>query len=213
MALPATDAFTNTGGTAVALTTYSANWSYSTGTFNVDATGDNAYSTTSGNEGGAYWNADSFSADQYAQVTLSALTSGIAVGAAVRASAGGNYYGCYLEGTTYYLFRMNAGSWTQLDTGTQSFSDGDALRLQVTGTNPCALVMLRNGVQFGSTYNDSDGARLTSGAAGICGYGDSTTPRIDNWEGGNVGGGGGGITSAQVDRLRTIARGLNRGMT
>lgn len=187
MALPATDIFNNTGASPVALTTYSGSWTYSTGTAVVDNAADNVYPTTSGNEFGAFWNADTFGADQYAQATLSTLTSGVAVGVAVRAATGGTYYGCYFEGTTYYLFRVNAGTWTQLATGTQAWTDGDTLRLEVSGTSPCALVMKRNGTQFGSTYNDSDAARITSGAAGISAYGDNTTPRIDNWEGSNLG--------------------------
>lgn len=178
----------------------------------VDNAADNVYPNSSGAEMGAFWNADSFNDDQYSQVTLSSLTAGLAIGASVRGVAGGTYYGLYMEGSTYYLFRMNSGTWTQLATGTESWVDADTLRLEVSGSTTCALVMKHNGVQFGSTYNDTSGSRLTSGAAGVCGYGDSSTPRLDNWEGGNLGGGGGGVTSAQVDRGRVLARGLGRGL-
>lgn len=212
MPLPATDLFTESGGSTVALTTYSANWTVSTGNFMVDNAADNVYPNSSGAEIGAFWNVDTFNADQFSQVILSSLTAGVALGPCVRAATGGTYYGVYMEGSTYYLFRMNSGTWTQLATGTESWTDGDPLRLDVSGTGATvSLVMKHNGTQFGSTYNDNSGSRLLSGSAGICGYGDSSTPRLDNWQGGNLSGGG-GVTLVQVERGRTLLRGLGRGL-
>jgi hypothetical protein len=189
MALPATDTFTT--GSDATLTAYSSNWTITAGGFNVTAADDVCRSTSGGAENGAYWNADTFSADQYAQakVWLDAGT-GVSMGVAVRATGSGNYYGVYLDQTTYYLFRMDAGSWTQLATGTATgFVDGDTLRLEVTGSSPVSLVMKRNGTQFGSTYNDSDANRKTSGSAGVSGYGNNSGSGayVDDWEGGDIG--------------------------
>lgn len=187
MALPATDTFTGANGTA--LQTYSANWTINAGAFQINT---NACAPDSvGNECGAGWNADTFDNDQYSQCTLSAKSgsNAHAAGPGVRhANSGATYYGYYADGTTTaYAFKNVGGTWTQLGANFSSPAAGTVLRLEVSGTT---LTIKHNGVSQG-TRTDS---AIASGRAGVVGYSASTGMRIDDWEGGNLSGGGGGVT-------------------
>ncbi len=89
MALPATEAFTNSNGTQ--LTTHSSNWTLNSGDFDIqsNALSPDAAST----ENGAHWNADTFDDDQYAQATLVDQFNSRTIGVAVR---------CHATADTYY---------------------------------------------------------------------------------------------------------------
>src|SRR5512139_2841229 len=109
MALPASDAFTGTDGTA--LQTYSANWSVNAGALAINT---NAVYSNSADESGAGWNADTFDNDQYAQGTVVA-TSSAHVGVAVRVHTDGatdTYYGLYGSFGDCQLFKQVGGSWS-----------------------------------------------------------------------------------------------------
>ena len=185
--LPATDAFTGTDGTA--LTTYSANWSLNSGNFviNTNAVAPNQLTT----ECGARWNADTFGNDQYAQGKLANITTaGQTIGVAVRAATGGaaSYYGFYADGSgggKTFLFKMVAGTWTQLGSLGAALAVNAVLRLEVSGTTLTPKV---NGSTQSPPGAQTDSA-LASGAAGLSGYSASTAMRLDDWEGGNLGGG------------------------
>lgn len=180
MALPASDTFTGTNGTA--LQTYSANWAINSGGLVINT---NAYApASSGNECGARWTADAFNADQYSQATLTAKegTSNFAVGVGCRhAAAGtGTYYGYYADGaSSSFVFKMVAGTWTQLGAAFGSVATSSVMRLEVEGTTLTAKI---GGVSQG-TRTDS---AIASGVAGVTGYSTSTAMRADTWEGGNI---------------------------
>jgi hypothetical protein len=180
MALPATDTFTGTDGTA--LQTYSGNWSIRAGGFVINT---NAVSpSSSALENAAWWNADAFADDQYATGTIAAI-GGSALGLAVRVDTGANnsYYGYYSDATTSYLFKVVSGTWTQLGSTGAGWSAGDVIRLEISGTSLRPMV---NGVTASigvQTVTD-----LASGAAGLSGWNSDTANRLDNWEGGNLGG-------------------------
>jgi hypothetical protein len=187
MALPATDVFDNTGGSPVALQTYSGSWTISTGAFVVDNAADVCKADSSGAISLAYWNADSFNADQYSQGALT-FDAGIYTGVAVRVTGSGNGYYFHLDTSTWYLGRVDAGTAGDLTSGsTTGFVDGDTFKLTASGTNPVVLTAYRNGSQIG-TYNDSNASRKTTGSAGVGGYGQAggSSVWIDNWEGGNL---------------------------
>ncbi len=213
MALPATDAFTNAGATAN-LPTYSANWTVEAGGagfFRVDGTTDVVFPDINGTDALARWNADSFNADQYSQGACKATdpTDPAWIGVAVRIATGAfTAYELQIfrdgSGTvSYSLDRANAGAFTNLATGAaMAWTSGDVLRLEVSGSATVALKMYKNGVQFGSTVNDSSAGRITSGSAGIAGFNNtaSLATTLDNWEGGNVT--AGGATTAPQRRRR-----------
>lgn len=181
MALPATDVFTGTNGTAI--TSYSANWTLNSGNFQINT---NAISPNSNNnECGAHWNADAFNADQYAQLTLTALTSAVQIGPGVRMHASADtYYGFYTDGVAYtQVVKMVGGTWTSLAESGPHGSVGQVWRIEVSGTTITPIVN-------GSTHamgavTDSS---ISSGSAGIIGFHTGTGTRGDDWEGGNLGG-------------------------
>lgn len=181
MALPATDAFTGTNGTA--LPTYSANWANNAGAFviNTNAVAPNSAAA----ECGARWTADAFANDQYSQCVLSAKegTSNFEVGIGVRhaAAATATYYGYYQDGLNAgACFKNVAGTWTQLGAAFGSAAASTVIRLEIAGTT---LTVLHGGVSQGTRTD----ASIASGVAGLVGFGASTSQRADNWEGGNLG--------------------------
>lgn len=225
MALPATDDFNNTGGSSVSLSVYSANWTIERGTFIVSNTADDCRSTGSGITCLARWNADTFDADHRSTAKISASPSGLYPGVAARVQAGAATGYTLLVSNDYWEFdRLNAGTETVLDSGSGTIASGDVIRLEVETTD-VSTVQLRyyhapaadpTNFTLRATYNDTDGSRITTaGYAGVSGYSDNgSTVGVDDWEGANLagGGGGGGITLAQVERGRTICRGMGRGM-
>lgn len=181
-ALPATDAFTGTNGTA--LQTYSTNWTINAGGFQINT---NSVACSQNNEGGAHWNADSFNNDQYAQATVSAIGSGFFIGLGVRESASGaTYYGIYYDNGVGQLFKNVAGTWTQLGSNSVGVSSSDVLRLEAAGTT---ITPKKNGATTGTPGAQTDSS-ISSGFAGLSCWGNSTGSRVDDWQGGNLGGGG-----------------------
>src|SRR5947207_10251284 len=72
------------------------------------------------------------------------------------------------------------------DGSTETWVDGDIIRLEAVGSNPVQLTLFRNGNPV-LTYTDAT-ENLIGGSPGIGIYspsGDHLT--IDNWEGGNLG--------------------------
>jgi hypothetical protein len=188
MALPATDAFTGTNGTA--LPTYSASWTHTTGAAFLINT--NAVCCNSAGDSLARWNADTFPNDQYAQGTIVAtsVTSAFGIGVAVRVSTAGpmSGYGVYGGGNASEIVLLNAGSASTLGSVIAAWVVSDVVRAEMVGTT---LTFKKNGTTV-TTRTDST---FTSGAAGLAGYGVTTTFRLDDWEGGSLGG-----ATASVDQ-------------
>lgn len=225
MALPATDDFNNTTGGSLVLTAYSSNWTLRRGSFIVSNTADDCRSTTSGTTCLGYWNADTFDANQRITGVISAATAGTYPGLAGRIQAGSETGYYLLVSDDYWeLGRIDSGTESTLASGTGTIAINDLVRL-VIETIDASTVQLRyyhapaatpaTFTQRGS-YDDTSGSRITTaGAAGVSGYSDNTsTSGITTWEGANLsgGGGGGGITSVQVDRGRSMIRGIGRGL-
>ena len=184
MALPATDGFAAANGTA--LTTYSASWTNNGSTFAIFS---NALRCSNAAEGAAHWNADTFSNDQYATATVVAITNVSYIGVSVRCHATATtFYGFEANSNdASYLFKYVAGVSTQLGSTGAVFTVTDVLRLEASGTTITPKV-------DGSTLNPPGAqtdSSISSGFAGVVGAGSDTGSRIDNWEGGNLGGGGG----------------------
>lgn len=179
MALPATDDFTDTDGTA--LTSHSASWTNSVGAFLVVG---NALRCNAGVDSIAFWNADSFDADQYAQCVVSGLAGTAWTGLAVRASAGGNGYLVYWDAATGYIGKFVSGTWTQLGATFTVPTAGQTVKLTAEGVNPTTLTLYYDDSSQ-LTRTDSD---LDSGAAGVSGYGTNqfVAAAIDDWEGGDL---------------------------
>ncbi len=185
MSLPASDVFTGADGTA--LTTYSANWTLNYGNFAIYSNGLRANGGDANTDACAHWNADAFNNDQYSQVNLVALGASF-IGVSCRAAASAaTFYGFVVAQTadTTYLSKYVAGTGTSLGTGSGAgLVANDLLRIEANGTSIVAKV---NGATHIGPTTDSS---ITSGSAGVSGNGTGTTARLDNWEGGNLGGSG-----------------------
>src|SRR5574341_730268 len=137
MALPATDAFTGSGG-ATPLTSYSANWTMNNGAIQASRGSTDNFFSNAASDNGAHWNADTFGNDQYSQITLSGVLGTHWAGAAARAAASGaTWYAFFTDGTGAgtEVYKIVGGTYTTLgSTGTQAWSVNDTLRLEVVGT-------------------------------------------------------------------------------
>jgi hypothetical protein len=201
MALPATDTFT---GEENPLAT---NWTTITGCNALQKTGGYCCGTAGGVVNGAYWDADAFDDDQYSQADFLEVYDNTAVAVRISASANTEYYFGYVGSGNFKLLKSVAGSETQLgSTYAPTFSAGDCVGIKVVGTTI-------------TPYTEADGdlatrtdSAIASGAAGLWNY-QSAVMKWDNWEGGNVG--GGGVSYFPDDRgiNRGIGRGINRGMS
>lgn len=173
MALPATDDFNRAS--------LGANWTGVDGTPTISSN-EAAGGHINGNL--AYWNADTFNDAQYAKV-FNADGAAPNGGPATRVAS----LRCYCIIATLgdvKLYRIDGDeSYSLLQTLNASGGvfDGSLLQLDSNGATHKAY---QEGVQLGTDQND---ATYTSGAAGWFVYG--TGPRLDTWEGGNLGGGGG----------------------
>lgn len=186
MALPATDAFTT--GADAALTTYSASWTNNNGAFQVLAASDDVHSNSADTETGAHWNADTFGADQYSQLTV-VNVAGACIGVSVRAAASAaTWYGYYTDNSSSYLYKIVTGSWSQIGSSGSAATAGQVIRLEVTGASTSTTLTPKLDGSTTGTPGAQTGRNdgIGSGSAGLCGYG-SLQVRGDNWEGGNLG--------------------------
>lgn len=181
MALPATDAFTGTNGTQ--LETYSANWTINNGALDIQT--NSLAPDSPATNSLAHWNADAFNADQYSQGTV-VTQAGVVIGVAVRvhASAHTGYTLNVEAGNTTYFQKFVGGTETLFDSGT-GVANSSVLRIEASGTT---ITPLDDGATPAGLVASQTDSAIASGSAGVSGYDDGTTTRLDNWEGGNLGG-------------------------
>jgi Putative esterase len=160
-----------------------ANWTpFSVGGMSIvsdQATG------TAGADSGDFWSAQSFTSDQFSQITVTSTPmSGdqwIAVGVRVQNGGQNGYFGLYYWNSgspELMLFKRSSGSWTELtDVATAPLAAGAQLRLVAVGNT---IAFQLNGVQQVGT---SDGT-FTGGAPGIMA---NSNTAAGNWSGGDAG--------------------------
>ena len=185
MALPASDSFTGTNGTG--LTSYSASWTYNYGSgTHLQIQSNGVFCSRASDAATARWNADTFNADQYAQVTMAAVGNGGYYGPAVRISTSGADTCYYIEVDSSdgsYLFKTVSGSGTQLGSTAGTAANADVWRLEASGTT---ITPKKNGSTTGTPGAQTDSS-ISSGAAGLHAWGTATGSRMDDWSGGNLG--------------------------
>jgi len=167
-------------------------WEVFVGTLQVrDESGDRVVSpSTSGARGGCYFN-QPFADNQFSQIVLDQVGSSNTIGVIVRAD-GATETGYYWYGndTGSILRRLNNGSQTDLDvSGNTPFSATDTIRLEIIDYTLYCYINgeLDTNIGVGGAYDDSgDGDRLTSGYAGIIGFGNTVDFEADDWSGGNL---------------------------
>lgn len=200
-----TDTFTGSNGTALA--TYSANWTFIT----ADSGDASLFGiTNSGTAAGALFSATaltifrsvhgSYANDQYSEVVIeninalssNATTYELAVMVRVSADTGAGA-DCYALGIvddasnggthSFALLSVLNNTVTVLGSAfTSTLSNGDTIRLEVSGTT---LTAKKNGSTIGTPQTD---ANLASGNAGIGGGRHSGSIRATSWAGGDLGG-------------------------
>jgi hypothetical protein len=170
MALPASDNFNRANGNL------GANWTDATGT-NAIQVATNALQSNGGVDALIYWNADTFANDQVADLTVTAVGDSY-LGPAVRCAVN-NGYGFYAGQFGRYLFKIVAGVTTTISSDATSVTNGDVYELSVVGTQ---ITVKRNGVDL---FTPTD-ASLSSGRAGLAGFGSAGALRYDNWNGNNT---------------------------
>ncbi len=194
MSLPATDSLI--AGTTELITTYSAHWTLLVGSNSYEVSTSGGIANSAATFSGAYWNADVFPNDQYAQCVINvAGSSGNFNGICVRASTtgGANGYCVYVSktGGQYAVFKEVAGVVTTLSgTTSHAFALNDLLYLSIVGTT---LTFKQNGTTLYTTTDSS----LTSGAAGVIGY-SASSDYITSWQGGAYVAGGGVMNGQQM---------------
>lgn len=172
MALPATDNFNRDDANPIG-----GNWTTITGVGDIQLSGNACAGTSASSDNAAYWNADSFANDQYAQIKK--LTTSNDHGPLVR-GATNNCYIADTYSTAVDIWKNVAGSWSQVGSSISiTLSANDVIKLTVTTTT---LEVFQNGISRG-TRTDS---ALASGSAGMWAYQNSTSHEMDDWEGGNV---------------------------
>lgn len=183
----ASDSFTRADSS-----TLGANWSAWTwaGAQQAKIVSNHAVNAGGGGTGaGDFWNANTFGADQFSQVTVSTVpASSDWVGVTVRQSGtGGNgYLGLWFSGS-YYLFREN-GTTTPPQIGSAvpgALTAGDTVKLVATGTT---IALYHNGA---SVLSVTDSTTAT-GAPGIAFFGPSAA--LSSFSGGD----GAGIPTVTV---------------
>lgn len=172
MALPASDNFNRANGNL------GSNWTDATGT-NAIQIATNVLQSNGAVDALIYWNADAFPADQSADTTVTAVGDSY-LGASVRVTAN-NGYGFYAGQFGRYLFKVVAGVTTTISSDGTSVTNADVYLLSAVGTQ---LRVKRNGVDL---FTPTDSA-LSSGSAGLAGFGAGQAERADNWNGASLAG-------------------------
>ena len=134
--------------------------------------------------------AETYTSDQYSQIQLTSAqpSGGQWIGTAVRSKNSGLdlYVGLYFANygsPLLMLFKRSEGNFAQLGASysTSALPAGTTLKLTAAGSS---ISFLLNGAAV-ITVTDTS---LTGGAPAIMAYGPT---QLDNWTGGNIGGGGG----------------------
>ncbi|HET8923813.1 MAG TPA: hypothetical protein VFN26_12565 [Candidatus Acidoferrum sp.] len=156
------------------------NWTLEQNGLNI--TSNQIQGTSSAGSNTAYWNANTFSAVQFAQATITALNGTTDFpGVTVLASGSGGsstYYDCVENSTTIFIQRVvNAGT-TNLTSTASAGAVGDLLRLEVAQGG--VLTCFKNGT-VALTATDT---QIASGSPGLLISGNVATEK--NWSGGNL---------------------------
>lgn len=145
---------------------------------------------------------DLASADHYAQASILQSPSGSHCGVCVRFSSSAEtfYAGVFAGdafGGTYTIWKVSPVSRSSLATFSEAATHPFTLRLEVEddGSGNAALTLYKDGVSK-VTHTDSTSPITGNTRCGIYGYdptgSGSSSPRLDSFEAGDLGGGGGG---------------------
>jgi hypothetical protein len=157
-----------------------ANWTVQQNGLNIAS--NQIQGTAAGASNSAFWNANPFSASQFAQATITALNGttdfpGVTVLASGTA-AGSTYYDCVENSANIYLQRIVNAASTNLTSAVSAGTAGDILRLEIAPSG--ALTCYKNGAAILSATD----TQILSGSPGLLISGNVAT--LKNWSGGNL---------------------------
>lgn len=143
--------------------------------------GNVAACATGSVEGAAIWDGDeTFTADQVAQVVISAIGVDSYMGPAVRGDpAGPDYYGFYADSGNQYIVRVDNGTYTALASRSITTSVNDVLRLEVEGTTLRAYVN-------GTLWTFITDSAIANGTPGLLSWGTNNSTRVNDWVGNSL---------------------------
>lgn len=191
MALPATDAFTNTTNTH--LSDHSASWTNNTGEIEIH---DNTARGDNNNANSLYhWSGDTFDGDHYSEATCAIISASGGNRGGVACRIPSTAFTCYAfpgNSVNSTLYKYVAGSETTLESGGAAFTISDLIYIEASGTTIDAKI---NSVsEWGGTTDSS----LSGGSAGINIRDNHINVRLDDWTGDNLGAGPAGTILPQV---------------
>ena len=154
-----------------------------------------------------YYNGSASSADQFSEATMASAVPGNDWGPAVRVGGAGDqdcYFFDQYNGAGGGLSKFVAGQFSTITTGGSPIATGDSQRIEVEGS---AIRGYVNGTQKHSATDTSisgqgDGAGLFIYEAGGA---------IDNWSGGDLGGGSSVTGSAALTGVGSLTSSARRG--
>lgn len=190
------------GGTALATDNFnradanpiSGNWTTFSGETAFQITTNTARPSNSLSDAGSYESSATWPNDQYSQAKATAPTSfndGSGIGVRVRMSTSARTAYDSIVDSSGHAFhdKFVAGTFTQIWTRAITYSAGAVIYLEVQGTT---LVTKYNGAAVGASNTDSS---IASGKAGLRHSSNTNSNTLlDDWEGGDFGGGGGSPT-------------------
>jgi hypothetical protein len=135
------------------------------------------------------WNAVSFGNDQFSELQWITIPDGGAetgFGPGVRWDTGTVKTGYWMvcnttAGNDTFIAKMVSGSYTLLAQGDVNWAVNDVARLEIEGTT---LRCKKNGIQQFTTTD----AAISSGRPALCYSSTTSSPSVDNWQGGDIGG-------------------------
>ncbi len=168
-----------------------SNWSSSIGSMSIVSNKVNYGSGVNA----AYWSANSFTADQYSEITFSGTAESLTQcdGPAARANGSGDFYWVVkCSDNVLYVQRVIGGTPTLLTSCLDAVTTNDVLRLEVSGAGATVTleVYINGSLSSCGTFSDTDGARILSGSPAISGYAYAGSApwggAINAWAGGNL---------------------------
>jgi hypothetical protein len=147
----------------------------------------NRADSTTASGAASYNNTVTWPNDQYAQVVIrtSVANADEGAGPAVRMVAGSTLYFAQGGLTDTRLYKGVANSFSQLGSTAGAVASGDILYIEAVGNQ---ITMKKNGSTIIGPITDSS---IASGNAGMW-TSSASTLSVDDWEGGDFAGGGGG---------------------
>lgn len=167
------------------------NWTGFTSETNFQITSNTAAVGNGLSDNGCYENSATWPNDQYSQAEATVNTSfndGSGIGVRVRMATGARTaYDSIVDASNHaFHSKFVSGTYTNIWSRAITFSAGAVIYLEVQGTT---LVTKYNGSAVGASNTDSS---IASGKAGLRHSGNTDSlSHLDNWEGGDFGGGGG----------------------